>query len=157
MKRVLAEAPEGTREAYLNDKLQDSSEAVTTSRVPRVLGNMTEPPEFGAWHSEPVQEQLELIGDNGPARLGYCKWWDTKTGCGEISDTSERTPVAVVSSALTTAANVSPRLKYLRQGEWVEYRRVDRGPNQTARAVLVRGVKGWPLMCEVDGSSHPQA
>ncbi|CAK0857842.1 unnamed protein product [Prorocentrum cordatum] len=45
---------------------------------------------------------------------------------------------------------------YLRNGEFVEYRRVFVEHSVAARAVLVRGLKGWPLMCEVveadDGS-----
>jgi len=152
MRHVLQEASEETREAYLSDKLEEPSDALLTDRVPRVLGSLSEPPEFGAWHSEPVQEHMELIGELGPARQAWCKWWDSSTGCGEIVDLADHKPVAVVSSALTTAANVSPRLKYLRHGEFVEYRRVDRGEGQTARAVLIRGLRGWPLMCEVDGS-----
>merc|ERR1712050_41465 len=130
-----------TREAYLSDKLEEPSDALLTDRVPRVLGDLSEPPEFGAWHSEPVQEHMELIGEIGPARQAWCKWWDSDTGCGELVDLVDSGPVAVVSAALSTGANVSPRLKFLRQGEFVEYRRVDRGGDLIARAVLVRGIK----------------
>merc|ERR1712137_1112392 len=93
-----------------------------------------------------------MVGEVGPSRQAWCKWWDGTTGCGELVDLEDNNSVAVVSAALTTGANVSPRVKYLRQGEFVEYRRVDRGPELIARAILVRGIKGWPLMCEVDPS-----
>jgi len=152
MRKVLAEASSTTREAYLTDKLEEPNQATITQRVPRVLGPLAEPPEFGGWNSEPVQEHMELIGELGPSRHAWCKWWDPNTGCGELVDVDDESAIAVVSAALTTAVNVSPRLKYLRHGEFVEYRRVDRGQGQIARAVLVRGLKGWPLMCEVDGA-----
>lgn len=149
MHKMLQNVPEETRIAYLTDKLDEPTSAVVSQRVPSVLGPLAEAPEFGAWHSEPVQEQMHMIGEVGPARQAWCKWWDNETGCGELVDMDDNSPIAVVSAALSTGANVSPRLKFLRQGEFVEYRRVDRG-ELTARAVLVRGIKGWPLMCEVD-------
>lgn len=152
MQRLLQEAPDVSRQAYLNDKLEEPTAAMVTKRVPRVLGDATTAPEFSAWHSEPVQEEMQMVGELGPSRQAWCKWWDRATGCGELEDISDNSPVAVVSASLTTGVNVSPRLKYLKHGEFVEYRRVDRGPGHTARALLVRGLRGWPLMCEVDGS-----
>merc|ERR1719401_2384662 len=112
---------------------------------------MAPPPEFGAWHSEPHNAEMKLIGECGPARKGWCKWWDTNTGCGEVIDIDEKTPVAIVSAALITAANVAPQLKYLVQGEFVEYRRVQSPQGLAPRGLLVRGLRGWPLMCEVAG------
>jgi len=150
---VLQGAPEEARMAYLTDKLEEPTAAMVSQRMPSVLGPMAEIPEFGAWHSEPVEDQMVMIGETGPARQAWCKWWDRQTGCGELVDLDDQSQVAVVSAALTTAANVSPRLKYLRHGEFVEYRRVDRGRDFIARAVLVRGLRGWPLMCEVEGAS----
>mmetsp|Transcript_44887 Transcript_44887/g.102113 ORF Transcript_44887/g.102113 Transcript_44887/m.102113 type:complete len:316 (+) Transcript_44887:1-948(+) len=156
MHGVLKEVPDASRELYLSDKLEEPTTEVIASRVPSVLGPRMEAPEHGAWHSEPVRDKMEMVGELGPARQGWCKWWDKDTGCGEIVDLDDQGPVAVVSAALTTGANVSPRLKYLRNGEFVEYRRVFVEHSVAARAVLVRGLKGWPLMCEVveadDGS-----
>jgi len=151
MRNILQDASDGAREAYLSDKLEEASPAIISQRVPTVLGPTCEAPEFGSWHAEPVEDEMRMVGELGPARQAWCKWWDRVTGCGELVDLDDQSAVAVVSAALTTGANVSPRLKYLRQGEFVEYRRVVRGVSMTCRGVLVRGLKGWPLMCELDG------
>lgn len=152
MNKMLAGASDRAREQYLSDKLEEQTPAMLTQRVPEVLGPTCQAPEFGAWHPEPVQHEMQMVGELGPARLAWCKWWDMNTGCGELVDLDDQSSVAVVSAALTTGANVSPKLKYLTHGEFVEYRRVDQGTGQAARGLLVRGLRGWPLMCEVDGS-----
>jgi len=158
MHNILQGVSDETREAYLGDKLEGQTTEIVTQRLPRVLGpGNSEVPEFGAWHSEPVQDEMILVGELGPSRQAWCSWWDRDSGCGELVDLDDQNPVAVVSASLTTGANVSPRLKYLRNGEFVEYRRVDRAVGQSARAVLVRGLRGWPLMCEVDGGRALQA
>merc|ERR1740117_1334908 len=91
-----------------------------------------------------------MVGEVGPARQAWCRWWNPNSGCGELMDLDDRVSIAVVSIDLQTGANVLPRLKYLHVGEFVEYRRVPR-EDGSAYAVLIRGIKGWPLMCEVKG------
>eukprot|EP00930_Biecheleria_cincta_P040576 TRINITY_DN27797_c0_g1_i1.p1 TRINITY_DN27797_c0_g1~~TRINITY_DN27797_c0_g1_i1.p1 ORF type:complete len:708 (+),score=140.29 TRINITY_DN27797_c0_g1_i1:307-2124(+) len=152
MNKMLAGASDRAREAYLSDNLEEPTPAMLTQRVPEVLGPTCQAPEFGAWHPEPVRHEMQMVGELGPSRLAWCKWWDMNTGCGELVDLDDQSAVAVVSAALTTGANVSPKLKYLTHGEFVEYRRVNQGAGQAARGLLVRGLRGWPLMCEVDGS-----
>mmetsp|Transcript_46635 Transcript_46635/g.129730 ORF Transcript_46635/g.129730 Transcript_46635/m.129730 type:complete len:455 (-) Transcript_46635:50-1414(-) len=152
MREAIQDVPDEMRRAYCDIKLEDPTAAIVSQRVPTVLGNKAEAPEFAAWHSEPFQDQMQMVGEVGPARTAWCKWWDNKTGCGELIDVVDFSIVAVVSAALSTGANVSPRLKFLHQGEFVEYRRVDSGRG-FLRALLVRGIRGWPLMCEVSGNA----
>ncbi|CAK9011691.1 unnamed protein product [Durusdinium trenchii] len=145
----IADASDDVRFDYLNDKLEAGSE-VDQERLPKVLGPARDTPEYSAWHVEPYKEEMHLVGEMGPSRVAYCKWWDRAAGCGELVDRDDKRPVAVVAAALTTGANVTPTAKYLAQGEWVEYRRVPDA--EIDRGILVRGVRGWPLQCEADGS-----
>jgi len=153
MKWMLQGASDASRDQYWVDKLDVPSAENVAERVPKILGPSLEAPEFGGWHSEQVSDRMAMVGEVGPSRQAWCRWWDESAGCGELVDLDDQLAVAVVSSALQTGANVSPRLKYLRHGEFVEYRRVDI-PNGH-RAVLVRGIKGWPLMCEVGDVDLP--
>eukprot|EP00913_Durusdinium_trenchii_P022469 g21106.t1 len=146
---ILEDASDDVRFDYLNDKLEAGSE-VDQERLPKVLGPARDTPEYSAWHVEPYKEEMHLVGEMGPSRVAYCKWWDRAAGCGELVDRDDKRPVAVVAAALTTGANVTPTAKYLAQGEWVEYRRVPDA--EIDRGILVRGVRGWPLQCEADGS-----
>merc|ERR1712151_613517 len=122
---MLGGAPDHSHELYLSDKREEPTGDMLAERVPSILGHLREAPEFAAAHSEPLQDQMVLVGELGPARQAWCKWWDRRNGCGVLTDLDDGKPVAVVSSALTTGANVSSRLKYLRSGEFVDYRRVE--------------------------------
>ncbi|CAE7578297.1 unnamed protein product [Symbiodinium natans] len=148
LNQLLKDAPTETKCQYLNDKLEEPTHESLAVRFPEVLGPARDGPEFAAWHVEPYQEEMQMVGELGPARVAWCQWWDRVHGCGQVVDYTDKAAVNVVSAALTTGANVHPQSKYLTQGEFVEYRRVEE-PEGNARAILVRGVKGWPLACEV--------
>eukprot|EP00929_Paragymnodinium_shiwhaense_P124032 TRINITY_DN9883_c0_g1_i1.p1 TRINITY_DN9883_c0_g1~~TRINITY_DN9883_c0_g1_i1.p1 ORF type:complete len:738 (-),score=197.44 TRINITY_DN9883_c0_g1_i1:58-2271(-) len=117
---------------------------------PPARGSDRERAHYKGWHSEPPCEGMHLVGELGRARQAWCQWWDAAHGCGELLDLGDRSSVTVVAAALQTGCNVSPRLRSLRRGEFVEYRRVPAEDEQDlpARAVLVRGIEGRPLMCE---------
>lgn len=148
LQQLLKDAPTETRGQYLQDKLEEPTQEMLAVRLPEVLGTPRDGPEFAAWHVEPYQEEMQMVGELGPARVAWCQWWDRVQGCGQVIDFVDRVAVNVVSAALTTGANVHPQAKYLMQGEFVEYRRVE-ATDGNARAILIRGVKGWPLACEV--------
>jgi len=148
LQQLLKDAPTETRGQYLQDKLEEPTQEMLAVRMPEVLGPPRDGPEFAAWHVEPYQEEMQMVGELGPARVAWCQWWDRVQGCGQVIDFVDRVAVNVVSAALTTGANVHPQAKYLMQGEFVEYRRVE-ATDGNARAILIRGVKGWPLACEV--------
>eukprot|EP00435_Cladocopium_sp_Y103_P052580 s111_g16.t1 len=144
---AIQDMPDGVRHSYLNDKLEVPN---LESRLPKVLGPARDTEEYAAWHVEPYSEEMHMVGELGPARVAYCKWWDRARGCGEVVDTVDKGVAAVLAAALTTGANVAPTAKYLVQGEMVEYRRVKDA--ELDRGILVRGVRGWPLTCEMDGA-----
>lgn len=153
MDAALSNMGEKMRETYFNEKAKTPSLAqkrlVQETKVPKVLGPTKEAPAYSGWAQVEYTEKMVMVGEVGPARQAWCRWWDRTTGCGELVDLDDEKEIAVVSAALQTGANVFPKMKYLRHGEFVEYRRVDRGEGGSPRALLVRGIKGWPLMCEV--------
>jgi len=144
---AIKDMPDTVRHSYLNDKLEANT---FDSRIPKVLGPARDTAEYAAWHVEPYSEEMHMVGELGPARVAYCKWWDRARGCGEVVDAGDQGVAAVLAAALTTGANVAPTAKYLVQGEVVEYRRVRDA--DIDRGILVRGVRGWPLTCEMDGA-----
>lgn len=149
MNNIIAEAPADARKAFCDGFVEIPS----TSRIMATMrraGSERVGKAFDGKHSEPFTSDMVMIGEVGPSRQAWCKWWDRDSGCGELVDLDDQNTIAVVAAALTTAANVEPRLKYLRNGELVEFRHVHEKP---PRAVLVRGIKGWPLMCEVGNTS----
>ncbi|CAJ1402260.1 unnamed protein product [Effrenium voratum] len=152
LRATLKDAPAVVRDAYLNDKQQAFPEV---GQLPKVLGPPRDTAEYSSWHAEPYQEQLRMVGELGPSRQAYCKWWDRTHGCGEVIDTRDERRAAVISQSLTTGGNAAPTAKYLLQGEFVEYRRVEE--EEGVRAILVRGICGWPLACEVEAFRNPPA
>jgi len=154
VKRVLEECSQegGTpvADAYLQATATPMPNKDLSSIAPQLLGPDNELPQHSGWHSEEFSQHMTMIGEVGPARHGWCEWWDHEAGCGEIMDCVDHKTVLVLANSLQTAANVSPHLKYLRKGEMIDYRRVSlEGEDEKYRAVLVRGIYGWPLTCEV--------
>jgi len=136
MRGILDEVPEQTYATNVDD-LSDMSNGQQLSSLPS--GEAANPP----------LEQMVMLGEVGRSRKAWCKWWDNLKGNGELLDIDDQNTVAVASVDLQIAVNVLDRLKYLVPGEIVEYRRVE-VEGMTTRAVLVRGMHGWPLRCEMD-------
>jgi len=150
IQQVFQSAPSTTQQFLYSHKVWMPPNK-TQHRVPSVLGPGKQLPEISGYHSEAWTPEMKMIGEIGPSRIGMCSWWNMEHSCGEVLDRETRETIAVLGSALQTAANVHPKLKYLKQGEWVQYRRVQ--DEDKPRGVLVGGIDGWPLMCEVESSN----
>merc|ERR1712032_558349 len=154
----LASAYGGQKENYMRDMsgmIEGLPENVYTTYVDDMNDTSSSPRTLSlpsGEAAEPLLDHMVMRGEVGRARQAWCSWWDNDTGCGELIDKVDLKVIAVVSSDLSTAANVLPRLKYLYPKEWVEYRRVE-CEGGTTRAALVRGLEGWPLRCEVDSEA----
>ena len=96
---------------------------------------------------------LEVTRGSG-RRLAWCKSFDSATGRGVLVDLEERSEWPVTSWSLEVdEAVVPPASRVLRAGEFVEYdprsaRELADGGSPAAVG-WVRGILGWPLMCEV--------
>lgn len=137
MRGILDDVPEETYATNAADLSDASNHSRSLTRVPS-----------GESDQEPLR-QMVMLGEVGRSRKAWCKSWDNTMGCGELLDLDDQQIVAVDSNDLQVAVNVLPRLKYLVQSEIVEYRRVE-VEGKSVRAVLVRGMHGWPLRCEMD-------
>jgi len=136
MRGILDDVPEKTYATNVAD-LSDTSN-----------GQRPPSPSLGEAANSPL-EQMVMLGEIGRSRKAWCKWWDNTKGYGELLDIDDQITVSVASNDLQIAVNVLDQLKYLVPREIVEYRRVE-AEGMASRAVLVRGMLGWPLRCEMD-------
>jgi len=137
MRGILEHVPEETYAKNVDD-LTDASNSQRNSEILLVDEK-----------DKDMLDSMVMLGEIRRSRRAWCKWWDNTAGCGELLDLDDQLTVVVDSSDLQVAANVLPQLKYLVPSEIVEYRRVE-GEDMATRAVLVRGMHGWPLRCEMD-------